>query len=172
MTEPKKETVRIALPPQPEQAASAPGVAERDTPRIVLPNRSPVTPVPRLPPKIMPAPATETPPDAPVVLPRRPVMAAPPDASLLQPLPKPPGIDAGATSAGSVAASTNGGPKKETARISVSPRPAPAAAPAAPVTITSKPLARVDAIPRSLCWALVGISSVIFLIQIWNYVVS
>jgi hypothetical protein len=42
----------------------------------------------------------------------------------------------------------------------------------APVIITSKPLAPVDAIPRPLCWALLGISTVIFLIQIWNYVVS
>jgi hypothetical protein len=77
------------------------------------------------------------------------------------------------------------GPKKETARISVLPRPAPAAAPAinmtktqpllihpagtspvAPVVITSKPVAPVDAIPRSLAWGLVGISAVIFLIQI------
>jgi hypothetical protein len=116
-------------------------------------------------------------------------MAVPPTASpLLQPLPKPPGIGAGQSS---VAASSNGGPKKETARISILPRPAPApapainmtktqpllvhpagSAPAAPVIITSRPVARVDAIPRSLCWALLGMSTVIFLIQIWNYVVS
>ncbi|MEY2507742.1 MAG: hypothetical protein QOH01_2071 [Verrucomicrobiota bacterium] len=189
MAEPKKETVRIALPPRAEQAGSAPGVAKRDTARIVLPSRGPMTPIPRLPPKIIPAPSAEAPPDAPVVVPRRPVMAASSGASpLLQPLPKPPGIAAGGSS---VATSTNGGPKKETARISVLPRPAPAPAPAinmtktqpllvhpagnaaaAPVIITSKPLARVDAIPRSLCWALLGISTVIFLIQIWNYVVS
>jgi hypothetical protein len=83
------------------------------------------------------------------------------------------------------------GPKKETARISVLPRPAPVAAPAinmtktqpllihpagtvpaAPVVITSRPVAPVDAVPRSLAWGLVGISGLIFLIQIWNYVVS
>jgi hypothetical protein len=83
------------------------------------------------------------------------------------------------------------GPKKETARISVLPRPTPSTAPAvnmtktqpllihpagaipvAPVVITSKPVAPVDAIPRSLAWGLVAISAVIFLIQIWNYVVS
>jgi hypothetical protein len=83
------------------------------------------------------------------------------------------------------------GPKKETARISVLPRPAPVAAPAinmtktqpllihpegtvpvAPVVITSKPIAPVDAIPRSLAWGLLAISAAIFLIQIWNYVVS
>ena len=83
------------------------------------------------------------------------------------------------------------GPKKETARISVLPRPTPVAAPAinmtktqpllihpvgtspvAPVVITSKPVAPLDAIPRSLAWGLLAISAVIFLIQIWNYVVS
>jgi hypothetical protein len=89
------------------------------------------------------------------------------------------------------APSLDRGPKKETARISVLPRPAPVAAPAinmtktqpllihpigtipaAPVVITSKPIAPVDAIPRSLAWGLLAISAVIFLIQIWNYVVS
>jgi hypothetical protein len=44
--------------------------------------------------------------------------------------------------------------------------------PVAPVVITSRPVAPVDAIPRSLAWGLLGISAVIFLIQIWNYVVS
>jgi hypothetical protein len=140
MTEPKKETV------------SAPSSEKRDTTRIVLPAR---TPVPRLPPKIIPAPAAESP--------------------LLQPLPKPPGIE----------------PNKETARISILPRPVPTPAPAInmtktqplvvhpagnapapPAIITTKPLPRVDAIPRSLCWGLFAISTVIFLIQIWNYVVS
>jgi hypothetical protein len=42
----------------------------------------------------------------------------------------------------------------------------------APVVITSRPIPRADAIPRPLCWGLFGVSAVIFLIQIWNYVVS
>jgi hypothetical protein len=68
-------------------------------------------------------------------------------------------------------------PKNETARISILPRPA-TIAPAinatlpAPVLITSKPVVPIDAIPRPLCWAALGISALIFLIQIWNYVVS
>jgi hypothetical protein len=149
MTEPKKETV------------SAPSTEKRDTTRIVLPTR---TPVPRLPPKIMPATRGDA-------FPRQPPAAPPAAASpLLEPLPKPPGVEA---------------------RISILPRPVPApapainmtktqpllvhaagSAPAAPVIITRKPLPRVDAIPRSLCWGLFAISTVIFLIQIWNYVVS
>jgi hypothetical protein len=101
--------------------------------------------------------------------------------------PFPPAKDESATAAPSV----DRGPKKETARISVLPRPAPVAkpainttktqpplihptgtVPAAPAVITSKPVAPVDAIPRSLAWGLFGVSAVIFLIQIWNYVVS
>jgi hypothetical protein len=120
----------------------------------------------------------------------------------LQPLPKPPGAETNAEPGAAIrpvppvreengaASSVNRDPKKETARISVLPRPTPTAAPAinmtktqpllihpagtapvAPVVITSKPLA-VDAIPRSLAWGLLGVSAVIFLIQIWNYVVS
>ena len=38
--------------------------------------------------------------------------------------------------------------------------------------LAGKPLAQLDTIPRPLCWALLAISAVIFLIQIWNYVVS
>jgi hypothetical protein len=48
----------------------------------------------------------------------------------------------------------------------------PAGITPAPAVITSRPLPRVEPIPRSLCWALFAISAVIFLIQIWNYVVS
>ena len=118
---------------------------------------------------------------------------------MLQPLPKPPGVENGGEASRPVppvrtdlpGAAANRGPKQETARISILPRPAAvapppvnmtktqpllvhptAATPVAPVVITSKPLAPVDSIPRPLCWAIFGISAVIFLIQIWNYVVS
>jgi hypothetical protein len=182
MAEPKKETVRIALPPRPEQAASGQSVAKRETARIVLPSRTPVIPIRRLPPKITPLPSSESTPEAPNILPRRPPVtpaASPVSSPLLQPLPKPPAIQ------------TTTAPGPATARTGVLPRPAPAAAPAinttktqpllihpagtipaAPVVITSKPVAPLDAIPRSLAWGLLAISAVIFLIQIWNYVVS
>ena len=197
MHEPKKETVRILLTAGPEQAGSAPSVEKRDTARIVLPTRTPVTPIRRLPPTITPMPAAEAAAETSTVLPRRPPVTTPPSSSpLLQPLPKPPGIEGDAArpvppAGSSISPLVNRGPTKETARISVLPRPAPAPAPAinmtktqpllvhpvgtiqpAPVIITSKPLPRADAIPRPLCWTLLGISAVIFLIQIWNYVVS
>jgi hypothetical protein len=68
-------------------------------------------------------------------------------------------------------------PKNETARISILPRPvtiAPAikATQAAPVITTSESVAPIDTISRPLCWTMLGVSAVIFLIQIWNYVVS
>ena len=193
MAEPKKETVRIALPPRPQQPGSVPSIEKRDTARIVLPARAPVTPIRREPPKITPLPASEATADTPPTILRRPPTVTPANTSpLLQPLPKPPGMeDASAPVAPTEAPSIHRGPKKETARISVLPRPAAtpapavnmtktqpllvhpsAAIPAAPVIITSKPLAPLDAIPRSLCWAVLGISALIFLIQIWNYVVS
>ena len=60
------------------------------------------------------------------------------------------------------------GPKKETARVNIVARPAPTT----PVLVTSRPVVASETIPRPLCWALAGISVAIFLIQIWNYVVS
>src|SRR6476469_9808830 len=91
MAEPKKETVRIALPPRPEQAASAPSIVKRDTARIVLPTRTPVAPIRRLPPKITPMPSAAPESATPSVLPRPAVAPSPSTSPLLQPLPKPPG---------------------------------------------------------------------------------
>jgi hypothetical protein len=201
MAEPKKETVRIALPPRPEQAGSVPSVEKRDTARIVLPSRTPAATI-RRPPTITPVPSSESTAEPPSVLSRRPPITAPAAPPMLQPLPKPPGGETDPAEAVrpvppvrdesvTAAPSVSRGPKKETARISVLPRPTPVAAPAinmtktqplliqptssvpvAPVVITSKPLPPRDAIPRSLAWGLFAVSAVIFLIQIWNYVVS
>src|SRR5437764_12881909 len=94
MDEPKKDTVRISLPAGPEQAGADPSVEKRDAARIVLPTRTPVTPIRRLPPTITSMPAAEPAAETSTVFPRRPPMATPPSSSpLLQPLPKPPGIE-------------------------------------------------------------------------------
>ena len=80
------------------------------------------------------------------------------------------------------------GPKKETARISVLADPPKAAGSkqmkktqplftmpegtgrATPVDVAAPQLrARSDEIPMPLCWTLLGISTAILLIQIWNY---
>jgi hypothetical protein len=142
MAEPNKETVRIVLSP---------------------------APIRRLPPKIMPSAST----GPAATVPRQPPLVTPSAAPTLQPLPKPPGQEKEGDAI-AAAPSVNRGPKQETARINILRRPAQAGAtpPVAPVVITSRPVLPVETIPRPLCWALAGISVVIFLIQIWNYVVS
>ena len=86
-------------------------------------------------------------------------------------------------------AASSPGPKKETTRIGVLPDPHPKASLAvqmmktqplitmpeitsksAPLTVATKDTsATVDAIPMPLCWTLLGVSTVILIIQIWNY---
>jgi hypothetical protein len=142
MAEPNKETVRIALSP---------------------------APIRRQPPKIMPSPPT----GSASATPRPPAGGAPAISPTLQPLPKGPGPEKQREEI-AAAASVNRGPKPETARINILPRPVQPGATtlAAPAVITSAPVVRAEAISRPLCWTLAGISAVIFLIQIWNYVVS
>jgi hypothetical protein len=117
--------------------------------------------------------------------------AATPEASTTTPaaLPSEPGNGTG--SAIQSTSSLEPGPKQDTARIRILPRPA-ATGPSvnmtktqpllvrpatttmqpAPVVVTSRPLDPFELIPRKFWWTLLGISAVIFLIQIWNYVVS
>jgi hypothetical protein len=196
MAEPKKETVRIALPPRAAPKDSGQNGGTKDTARIVLPSRTPVIPPRRVPPTIAPADATaDSTGESPAISLRRPPIAPP--SPLLRPLPKPPGIapaseEAASNIAPPAAAQTaevEPGPKKETARIKILPKPVgppkpvvnmtktqplimrPAGtAPVSPITIvTSRPVHGLDLIPRSYCWGLLGISALILLIQIWNY---
>ena len=89
----------------------------------------------------------------------------------------------------SSSAASSAEPKKETARIAVLPDPRPKTLPmvqtkeaqpliampesnpqSAPLTVATKDAsAMVDAIPMPLCWTLLGVSTVILIIQIWNY---
>ncbi len=180
--EPKKETVRITLPPP---AAKPPGASNesRETVRINLPARPPSTPSG---PPVSTAP-TPLPPNAPPPLPwppapapERPVAspAAPVNIPALAKLPdSPPSPPFG----------TSLSPKKETARIAPRPDPTkpaptvqmkktqplitiPETVPqSAPLTVARDPVKIVDAIPKPLCWAVLGVSAVILIIQIWNY---
>jgi hypothetical protein len=198
MAEPKKETVRIALPPRPETTLDPQsGGATGDTARVLLPSRTPAIPQRRLPPTINQTatpvgvePAAESPL---VPVPRPPVL--PPSSSAspsLKPLPKPAAPDS-FSSANEVAAPENCGeasvrpaPKKETARITSLPKPVGgnmtktqplimrpgAVMPTSPVVATSNAPDAFDSTPRWLCWGLLGLSSLIFFIQFWNYAVS
>jgi hypothetical protein len=142
MAEPNKETVRIALS---------------------------AAPIRRLPPKIMPAPST----GQASAISRKPPLVAPAISPTPQPLPKPPDPEKQEKEI-AVAPPENRGPKQDTARINTLPHPVHpgATTPVAPVVIAPGPGAPAETIPRPLCCALAGISAVIFLIQIWNYVVS
>jgi hypothetical protein len=52
-------------------------------------------------------------------------------------------------------------------------RPAAAIVQPAPgIVATSNAIDAFDSIPRWFCWGLLGISALIFLIQIWNYALS
>jgi hypothetical protein len=63
-------------------------------------------------------------------------------------------------------ASAPSGPRKETARVTIQPGVTPA-----PVLV-ERSSAAFDSIPKSYFWAIFGLAALIFLIQIWNYVVS
>ncbi len=149
--EPKKETVRITVTPQPDSPASAP-TPSRDTVRIHLPTRPPANP-----------------PSGPIDSPS-PVRTA--AAAMPAPMPTP------------------ASPKKETARITVLPDPPAKPAgqmkktqplidlpkietPSTTVTVTpaTPPATKIaiDQVQMPLCWALLGASAAILILQIWNY---
>jgi hypothetical protein len=91
-------------------------------------------------------------------------------------------------SAPSIPPSTQG-PKKETARISVSPNPParpsrtvemkktqplvtmpePVSKPTSVIVTASTIETMVEDVPMVFCWSLLAVSTVILLIQIWNY---
>ena len=148
--EPKKETVRIKVSPSENNPQSASAARSGETVRIHLPSRPPSNPPPS--------------PDPP-----SPVRAA----AVAVPAPM-----------------TTQSPKKETARITVLPDPPAkpavemkktqplidlprAETPATKIIVTPRPqpepAATIDTIPMPLCWALLGASAAILILQIWNY---
>jgi len=183
--EPKKETVRITLPPR--AASGAPPLSTpRDTVRINLPARPPanggtarpLAPPPPRPPVPQPPPTFRPP-------------SPPPAASFATTSPT--NQAAAAVRAPEPVAEPHSapvpGPKKETARISVLPDPPKpagsvqmkktqplislpeASAPVTPVTLAPRHTEAVlDTLPISLCWTLLGASALILLIQICNYI--
>ena len=140
--EPRKETVRIGIPPTPSSATAS------ETMRIDLPVRPP------LPQRPMPPPSGTT--------------LMPPDSTVIA-----------------------SGPRKETARMGLLSGPPPAivqlkktqSLPRMPeavppsVSLDTVPHPEPDlleqetayGIPIAFCWALLGLSAVILLIQIWTY---
>jgi hypothetical protein len=201
--EPKKETVRITLPPFPAGQSPAPGTGAHDTVRINLLARAPDNGTAPRPPS-----GVSTPPPRPPIL-QAPLPPAPSKAvappPLFRPAPVPPSFATGTGGASSlpgmprpapvspqpapiIPASTQG-PKKETARISVSPNPParpshtvemkktqplvtmpePASQPTSVIVTAPTIETIVEDVPMVFCWSLLAASTVILLIQIWNY---
>ena len=201
-TEPKKETVRITLPPRPVgQPPPSSGSGDQDTVRINLPSRPPPNSAPSAAP---PSGAPPRPPIAQTPLPPPPSKRVEPPP-LSRPPPAPPvtgGATPGLVPAPSsvprpapaippppIAASTGSappGPKKETARIGAVPAkpvemkktqpivtmPAPSkqtASLSVTSATTSQPV--VNEPSMGFYWTLLAVSTVILIIQIWNYFV-
>jgi hypothetical protein len=175
-TEPKKETVRIAVTPPAAKPTEA-----RDTTRITLPTRAPANPPP-------PPAQTARPPVAKPLIP--PAPSKPVQAPRFVP---PPPIAKSNVPVSSIAAAPQPNvlppvsPKKETARITVLPGPAPAtvqmkktqplidmpaaAAPAVtPVTVAPQTTGITEELPIALCWTLASVSALTLIIQILNYI--
>lgn len=175
LNEPKKETVRITLP----QPTPSTPEGEKETPRINLPSRPPgagavpVRPPSAAPARLPPVPEASTPappPAPPLVAPATPQRLGIP----------PPALDTADRASAA-------GPRKETARVAVtqdSPMKAtvrlsniqPSSAPpgggmrAAPLSVASPPpAALVESVPATFCWALLGVSALTLLIQLWTY---
>jgi hypothetical protein len=83
-------------------------------------------------------------------------------------------VDAPAAAENFARVSTQPGPKNETARIPILSRRLTTAIPQTKPGIipTSTASGALDSTPRWFCWGLLGISALIFLIQIWNYALS
>ena len=192
-TEPKKETVCIAVPPAPVANPVPPNDARHDTElaaaataarsNVNPPNlpglaQAPKPPLPPRPPAIEPIASATQSPQAMSFKPPPPNLQKPVEAATASRFP--------ATQPTPALASP--GPKKETARIEVAPEPKSTAPKAKmsktqPLIITPAPSAKdspvliapensgavLDSIPMSLCWALLAVSIITFIIQLWTY---
>ena len=192
-----KETIRINLPSRPPPLGSVdtskvePARPKPDRPLRHEPASGGEAEMPPSPVLARPPGATST--DSPAF---RPPPSPPPIPSAAPPLPAvptvvqppgsppvsatPPSLDIEPTSPANV-------PQQETARVAAPParkmtrtvrmsktQPLMAmplsAAQAAPVKVAdSPPEAIIDSIPTPFCWALLGVSDVTFLIQLWTY---
>jgi hypothetical protein len=203
LNEPKKETVRISLPPQ--STPPSPLAGEKEPARIILPNRPPARPAasdpatadlrppasapvrppsPGVAPKPMPSSSGAPSPQSPTLPLARPP-ASLPSAGLKLPLtsapPNPfPTINSPVENRGAAPA----GLRKETARTADSPMKAtvklgslqPAGVTSGPVLRTGPtavanppPQGLVESIPAQLCWALLAVSALTLIIQLWTY---
>ena len=168
MAEPPKESVRSALPQKLETTPVIP--PRRSPPPVSTVSRGESSLSPLRRPPTLPAHITAQPVLRPLP---KPADTSPPSKPARAPLPS--AADGSATSETVAFVSNQPHPKNETARITISPK-LPAAADRPQIrpgsVSTSAAISAFDSIPRPFCWALLGISALIFLIQIWNYALS
>ncbi|PYJ73065.1 MAG: hypothetical protein DME75_02565 [Verrucomicrobia bacterium] len=183
--EPKKETVRIELPPPPQPPAAKPpnpNTKSRETVRIQLPVRQPSDTAPlRVP--TGPSPASKP---ADQGLLSRQFFQSPPLSSVSPPKSPPVSMPVPSPPAASVSSAPNlpsSVLKKETARIPRMPdlpsQPLPTVQmkktqPLIAMPLTAPQSASIAVAPTEeratpLCWVLLGVSAVILIIQIWTY---
>ena len=197
--EPKKETVRIKLPPSQSAGAGNSNGSQRETVRINLPSRAPGDPStssqiaapasgPVLPglgqvpkPPSFPVPSIAEPDPSPLHSPS--IVESTVDSPLIPP----PAPTVGQKTLPAAITPTRAAPKKETARITMAAEPRPAKATvkmsktqplitapdpnleAAPISIEPSPGNAIESIPVLFGWALVAVSALVFIIQVWTY---
>lgn len=199
--EPKKETVRIKLPPPQLSGAANSTSGKRETVRINLPPRAPSNNIAGASQTLRPPTATDAqalpglgqpprPPSFPVPSIAEPIPSAVHSPSLLEPIENPVAHSLGAESSAvpAISAPSSPGPKKETARIAMMPErksvtptvkmsktqplitaPEPTRQ-TAPIFIEPEnPTHLVETLPGPMCWGLLGISALVFIIQLWTY---
>jgi len=180
--DPKKETVRIDLPP-PVAKPPDPTTKSRETVRIQLPIRQPSDTASLRPPTGPPLVSTPIDQDL-----RSPQFFQPPPTSSPVSPPKPPTVSVPLPPPAPVPVTPaadlpSSGPKKETARIARMPDPPLQPLPTVQMKKTQPLIAMPITAPQSasiavapaeesimpLCWVLLGVSTVILIIQIWTY---
>jgi hypothetical protein len=156
--QPKKETVRIELPHPPVTGPPEPSVKPGETVRIQLPVREAANEPDPSSPQSGPEDISSTN----FFPPPKPPAASRPLSASVRPPPVPPSL----------------GPKKETVRIPLMPEPLRSAQKktqpliAMPNVVSQNPPIAVVPVEKNsmlLYWVLLGISTLILIIQIWTY---
>jgi hypothetical protein len=187
--EPKEDTIRIDLPPQPGSKLPGPDTKSRETVRIQLGLRQPSdSPQPR---KLSGVADT-----LPLHAPTEPIRVSKPAAQVLtspevfppssatpQASTEPASASQASASVDTLPGAPSSSPKKETARIPRMPDPLAKPVPNVQMKKTQPLIAMPHTAPkkasiavapaeksiRPLCWVLLGVAATILIIQIWTY---
>ena len=158
--DPKTEPERTNMPPRQENSPPSAGTGAQEPVRINLPTRPPVRPAPPAAPP--PPPPAATPPAPASELKKETARVGAPSTPVqmkktqrVEDMPEP------------SAQSSTPVQMKKTQPLVTMPEVTPP--PSVPLTVTSEPAPAVEPIPGPLCWAVLGVSALILIVQIWNY---